>query len=53
MYKFEAGVFMYKYSNDSLPDGFTNFFTTRSEIHDYHTRLTFYEASSKKMRLPA
>ena len=29
---------MYKYSKGSLPDGFNNFFTTRSEIHDYHTR---------------
>ena len=38
MYKFETDVFMYKYSKGSLPDGFNNFFTTRSEIHDYHTR---------------
>ena len=28
---------MYKYSKGSLSDGFNNFFTTRSEIHDYHT----------------
>ena len=26
------------YSKGSLPDGFNNFFTTRSEMHDYHTR---------------
>ena len=36
MYKLGTGVFMYKYSKSSLPDGFNNFFTTRSEIHDYH-----------------
>ena len=38
MYKLETDVFRYKYSKSSLPDGFNNFFTTRSEIHDYHTR---------------
>ena len=38
MYKLETGVFMYKYSKGSLPDGFNNFFITRSEKHDYHTR---------------
>ena len=32
MYKLETGVFMCKYSKGSLPDGFNNFFTTRSEI---------------------
>ena len=26
MYKLETGVFMYKYSKGSLPDGFNNFF---------------------------
>ena len=36
--KHETGVFMYKLSKGSLPDGFNNFCTTRSEIHDYHTR---------------
>ena len=38
MYKLETGVFMHKYSKGSLLDGFNNFFTTRAEIHDYHTR---------------
>ena len=28
MYNFETGVFMYKYSKGSLPDGFNNFFIT-------------------------
>ena len=28
MYKLDTDVFMYKYSKDSLPDGFNNFFTT-------------------------
>ena len=38
MYKLETGVFMYKYSTGSLPDGFNNCFTMRSEIHNYQTR---------------
>ena len=38
-YKLETGVFMCKYSKSLLPDGFNNFFTTRSEIHDYHSTL--------------
>ena len=32
MYKLETGVFMYKYSKGSLPDGFNNFFTTTSVV---------------------
>ena len=38
IYKLETGVFMSKYSKGSLPDGYNNFFITRSKIHDYHTR---------------
>ena len=37
MYKLENGAFMFifKYSNNLLPNGFSIFFTTRSEINDY------------------
>ena len=34
----ELGVFMYKYYNDLLPKIFKDFFTQRSDIHNYYTR---------------
>ena len=37
-YKLEVGVFMYKYFSGSLPNIFDDFFTKRSDIHNYHTR---------------
>ena len=33
-----TGAFLFQYSKSSLPDECDNFFTTRSEVHDYHTR---------------
>ena len=50
MYKLETGVFMYKYSKGSLPDGFNNFFTTRYEIHDYHTRYKDHYHQTRNAR---
>ena len=50
MYKLETGVFMYKFSKDSLPGGFKNFFTTRSEIHDYHTRYKDHYHQTRNAR---
>ena len=40
MYSLELGVFMYKYSVNELPNvfDFDNYFTKRSDIHDYQTR---------------
>ena len=38
MYSLELGVFMYKYSVNELPNAFNNYFTKRSDIHDYQTR---------------
>ena len=38
MYFLELGVFMYKYSMNELPNAFDNYFTKRSDIHDYQTR---------------
>ena len=37
-YQLELGVFMYKYANGELPSSFNNFFTKRSDIHNYQTR---------------
>jgi len=37
MYTLELGVFMYKYSINNLPNAFNNFFSKRSDIHDYKT----------------
>jgi len=37
-YNLELGVFMFKYSAGMLPSVFDNFFTKRSEIHNYQTR---------------
>ena len=50
MYKLETGVFMYKYSKGSLPDGFNNFFITRSKIHDYHTRYKDHYHQTRNAR---
>ena len=38
MYALELGTFMFKYSVNELPLSFKNFFTKRSEIHNYSTR---------------
>jgi len=38
IYTLELGVFMYKYSISNLPKAFNNFFTKRSDIHEYKTR---------------
>ena len=38
IYTMELGVFMYKFSNNELPISFKNYFTRRSDIHDYPTR---------------
>ena len=50
MYKLETGVFMFKYSNNLLPVAFNNFFTTRSEIHDYQTRYKDYYHQTRNVR---
>ena len=38
MYNLELGVFMYRFSIDDLPVAFKNYFSKRSDIHDYPTR---------------
>ena len=38
MYTLELGLFMYKYSINVLPVAFSNYFTKRSDIHNYSTR---------------
>ena len=38
MYKMELGVFMFKYSINDLPVAFNDYFTKRSDIHEYPTR---------------
>ena len=38
MYSFEVGVLMYKYYINDLPYAFNDYFTKRSDIHDYKTR---------------
>jgi hypothetical protein len=38
MYSLELGVFMFKYSINELPQTFHNYFSKRSDIHDYQTR---------------
>ena len=38
MYTLELGVFMYRFSISDLPVAFKEYFTKRSEIHDYPTR---------------
>ena len=38
MYTLELGTFMYRYSINVLPSSFTNYFTKRSDIHNYLTR---------------
>ena len=38
MYKLEVGSFMFSYFANSLPNSFNDFFTMRSDIHNYHTR---------------
>ena len=37
-FQLELGVFMYKYAKGELPSSFNNFFTKRSDIHNYQTR---------------
>ena len=39
MHSLELGVFMYKYSINDLPYTFHNYFSKRSDIHDYQTRF--------------
>ena len=38
MYTLELGVFMCRLSIDDLPVAFRNYFSKRSDIHDYPTR---------------
>ena len=38
MYNLEVGVFMYKFTNNELPNVFDRYFTKRSTIHNYSTR---------------
>ena len=38
MYLYSISFFMYKSSNDMLPELFSNMFTPVNEIHDYETR---------------
>ncbi len=38
MYNLELGVFMFKYSINELPNVFSQYFTKRSDIHNYPTR---------------
>ena len=38
MYNLELGVFMYRFSIGDLPVAFKNYFSKRSDIHDYPTR---------------
>ena len=38
MYKMELAVFMYKNSINELPVAFSDYFTKRSDIHEYSTR---------------
>ena len=38
MYTLELGTFMYRYSINALPSSFSNYFTKRSDVHNYLTR---------------
>ena len=38
MYSLELGVFMFKYSINELPHIYVNYFSKRSDIHNYQTR---------------
>ena len=38
MYNLELGVFMFKYRRNELPNVFRQYFTKRSDIHNYPTR---------------
>ena len=38
MYTLELGVFMYRFSIGDLPVAFKNYFSKRSDIHEYPTR---------------
>ena len=38
MYNLELGVFIYRFSIDDLPVAFKNYFSKRSNIHNYPTR---------------
>ena len=38
MYNLELGVFMYRFSIGDLPVALKNYFSKRSDIHDYPTR---------------
>ena len=38
MYNLELGTFMFKYATNELPISFKNYFTKRSDIHNYKTR---------------
>ena len=50
MYTLELGVFMFKYSINDLPVAFKDYFTKRSDTHDYPTRHVndFNLAKNKK-----
>ena len=38
MYTLKLGVFMYRFSISDLPVAFKEYFTKRSDIHDYLTK---------------
>ena len=38
LYSYNIGLFMYKYSNQLLPDVFNNLFTKLADVHEYNTR---------------
>ena len=38
LYKYNVGLFMYKYKNYMLPDVFESMFTFNSDVHSYDTR---------------
>ena len=47
MYTLELGVFMYRFSIGDLPVAFKNYFSKRSDIHEYPTRPRQWPKSDK------
>jgi len=53
MYTLELGVFMYKYSINRLPNVFNDYFTKRSDIHNYQTRhINDFNITKNKKAFP-
>ena len=50
MYSLELGVFMFKYFINYLSNAFNDYFTKRSDIHDYKTRHVNYLKLQKKKK---